>query len=91
MQKLPPFNDYLEHFFQKKRQLNVLKEINKELPHGLLRKELFNRYDPSNIDADYLMNEMGLILASTIVAELKDNIKDTYNNPFILHSVCCWK
>ena len=80
----------MHHIFNKKRQYKILKQLGKELPHDLLRKELFDPDDPSNIDTSYLMNEMGIVFATKIIQELRDKRKATHNHLSSLDGTCSW-
>ena len=88
--ELPSLQEYLEHMFHKKRQHRVLNNLGKELPHNLLRKEVFHPDEPSNIDTDYLMNELGLVFAEALLTELRDKRKATHNHLYSLDGMHSW-
>ena len=68
-----------------------MRESGKDLPCHLLRKELFTPDDPSNVDTDYLMNEMGAIFSETILKELRNKNKATHDHLSSLDGMHSWK
>ena len=90
IQELKPFKEYLDHVFEKKRQCKILKEEGKELPCNILRKELFDPEEPSNVETEYLMNDLGKIIAQTILKELRDPNKATHNHLSSAGGIYSW-
>ena len=91
VEELPPLKEHIEHMFEQKQQHKLLRESSKDLPCNLLRNELFTPDDPSNVDAYYLMNEMGVIFSKTILKELRNKNKATHDNLSSLDGMCSWK
>ena len=46
----------------------------------LLRKEVYDPQDASNIETDFMMKELGEIIANTMLEELRDKNKATSNH-----------
>ena len=62
--------EHKEHMRAKKNQFKIIHDESK--PCHLLRKELLTLNDPSNVETDYLIEELGSFLASTLLREFAD-------------------
>ena len=78
--EIPPFKECVDHMHDDKVQHKILRDRIKFQPMKLLREELFQPTDPSNIETDFLMENMGSILSETMLQELTDKRKATRNH-----------
>ena len=56
----------------------------------MLKNELFNPQDPSNVETDHLTEELGQIVASTLLREFTDKKKATHDHLSMLHGKLSW-
>ena len=56
----------------------------------MLKEELFNQQDASNIETDFLTEEIGSIVATTLLKEFTDTRKSTYNHLSALDGRLSW-
>ncbi len=76
---LPPFKEYWEHLFQKKRMVVVVSESgSKVLQFAELRKELFSPSDPTNAATDERLVQLAKVAAQGILDKLHDENKATW-------------
>ena len=69
----------------------MFRDRTKHLPYLELRKELFYPSDATNVESYFLMEELGLLLASTMLSELRDNRKAAHNHLSSLGGAMCWE
>jgi hypothetical protein len=76
---LPPFKEYWEHLFQKKRMIVVASESGtKVLPFAKLRKELFSPSDQTNAATNERLVQLAKVVAQGILDKLHDEKKVTW-------------
>jgi hypothetical protein len=76
---LPPFKEYWEHLFQKKRMVVVASESGaKVLQFAKLRKELFSLSDQTNAATDERLVQLAKVAAQGILDKLHDEKKATW-------------
>ena len=78
--EIPPFNEHINYLYNDKVQYKVVRGRVKYQPLKLLREELFHPIDPSNIETDFLMEDMGSITSETLLQEFTDEKKATSNH-----------
>ncbi len=76
---LPPFKEYWEHLFQKKRMVVVASESGaKVLQFTKLRKELFSPSDQTNAATNERLVQLAKVVAQGILDKLHDEKKATW-------------
>ena len=76
----PPFKEHKECIFSEKGQHEIVRDSAKVHPFQMLKEELFNPQDSSNIETDFLPEELGSIVATTLLKEFTDTRKATHNH-----------
>lgn len=79
-EETPPFKQYKQHMCTKKNQFKIVRDESKLQPYHLLKKELFTPDDSSNIETDHLIEELGAILATSLLREFTDAQKATHHH-----------
>jgi len=74
--ELPPFKEYISFMYDKK-VMAVAGSSAKECQFAALRAELFHPTDPDNVESTELAIELGALVATEIVGELRDPKKAT--------------
>ena len=78
--EFPPFKENIEHAHEKKAQHKVRRDSASLVPCTLLRKEVYDPQDASNIETDFMMKELGEIISNTMLGELRDKKKAKSNH-----------
>ena len=86
----PPFKECKEHMHAKKNQFKIVRDESKLQPYHLLRKELLTPDDPSNVETDHLIEELGSVLASTLLREFADARKVTHQHLSAIKGKLSW-
>ena len=76
-EELPPLKECLSYVKNKKRQNTKESNNTKELSFDILKDELFESQDITNIESNYLMGNLGSIVAKSLLDELRDPKNDT--------------
>ena len=63
-----------------KKQHGMARSGTKHLPNKVLLEELFQPRDPTNIETDFAMEDMGVMLGDKSIRELLDKIKAAHNH-----------
>ena len=69
VEDLTPFQEFLEHMYEKKRMYTVEKSSTKKVQMALLRDELFH---PDNVSSADLVQQLACIAAKAFLEELRD-------------------
>ena len=56
----------------------------------VVKNELFHPADPRNIEIDNVMDEMGTIIADTLLREFRDEKKSTFKHSSSNDALCSW-
>ena len=86
----PPFKDHKEHMHTKKNRFKIVRDESKLQLCHLLRKGLFTPNDPSNVEMDHLIEELGSVLASTLLREFADMRKATHQHLSAINGKLLW-
>ena len=89
--ELPPLKDYLHYYYNDKKSYKIVRDQIKHQPHQVVRNELFNPDDASNVETDYLMEEIATIIAETYLKELQDPKKATFKHVSNNDGIYSWK
>ena len=79
-EELLPYTEFYEYHYGTKTQYRVTQNWNKVLSNRELLEEIFYPSDPSNLDTDFLMEELGVILGDSLITELTYTRKATHNH-----------
>ena len=60
-------------------------------PHIVVKNELFNPDDPSNVETGHMMDDMGIIISETLLKESRDEKKSTFNFLSSNDGIFSWK
>ena len=78
VEELPPFQEFIEHTYEKKRMCTVEKSNTKQVHMALLRDELFHPVIKDNVSSADLVRQLAPIAAKAFLEELRDPKKATY-------------
>ena len=70
--EIESYDEHIKCLCYAKAQHKVVHNGTKLLQFKLLRDELFNPTDTSNIESDFLADDLGIVLAETILKEPRD-------------------
>ena len=89
-QELPLFLNYKNYPHGGKHQHRLVKYALKHLPHQELRSELFNPFDPSNIESYFYMKGLGKIVGDSLLAEMHSKRKAARNHLSSQNGILSW-
>ena len=76
--EIPPFKEYLEHMYEKRKMPTVVGSNTKEVHLALLRDELFYPTIEDNQDSTDLVKELAVVSAKAYLDELRNENKASY-------------
>ena len=79
VEHLPPFQEFLEHIYEKKSMSTVEKSKTKKVQMALLRDELFHPAIEDNVSSADLVEELACIAVEAFLQELRDPKKQHIN------------
>ena len=79
-EELPPCKEFHRHHYGTKTQYKVIRNKNKVLSNRELLNEIFNLSSTSNLDIDFLIDEPRHMFATSLISELTDTRKVSYNH-----------
>ena len=79
-EETPPFVEYKECFYKIKSQHSIVRDQVKYQPHQLIISEFFDPTHATNIETCFAMEDLGFIVAETLMKELRDPRKTTHNH-----------
>ena len=86
--EIDPFNECLKHVYENKKQQKVAKTTASFLLCLELKKKVFAPSHPSNLETDHAMHDLSMIVATTILDEIRHPNKATHHYSSSSNGIC---